>query len=183
MNFNTTEYSYNTNNENWRKNISFLFIGLMLNLFRIRFLGLDFILPIIGFILMFLGSNQLRDVNNDFHEVYYLVLAQIVVIILDAVIDKGAFLSMIFWLVKGAVQLLLLMKLRSAVFTAYRSVGREPSKDPFTLLMGWVVVTTVLNVLFIFQFLLFIPVMIAFVYLVYDFNNFRLETMALDITA
>lgn len=181
MNFNTSEYSYNTSNENWRKSISYLFIGLMLNLFRVPLFFLDFILPLAGFVFMFLGANQLRRVNVNFQNVYYLVVVQIVVLIIDSFTRNSGFLSMVFWWVKAGIQLAILYYIKNAVFEAYHSVGRVPSRDPFTLLMIWVVVTTILNSMFLLQLLLFIPVTITFVYLVYDFNKFRLETMELDV--
>ncbi len=181
MNFNTSEYSYNTSNEHWRKSISFLLMGLMLNLFRIPLLFLDIILPIIGFVFMFLGANQLRRLNSEFQNVYYLIVIQIVVLILGSLIKSSGFMSLLFWWIKAGLQLVIIYNIKNAVALAYRSVGREPSRDPFLALIVWVVVTTILNSMFLLQVLLFIPLIIAFVYLVFDFNKFRLETMELDV--
>lgn len=181
MNFNTSEYSYNANSELWRKSISYLFIGLMLNLFRVPLLFLDVILPVVGFVFMFLGANQLRDVNTEFQNVYYLIFIQIIVLIVDRVFKWNGFFAFLFWWIKAGLQLAIIYQIKNAVAKAYRTVGRTPSTDPFLALMIWVVVTTILNSMFLLQILFFVPLIIAFVYMIYIMNKFRLETMSLEM--
>lgn len=141
-----SEYTQKTNP--WAKPISYIAWGFLLTLFTLNFLMLQYILPTIGAILMYLGFRSLRNINRWFFTAWiiasiklFLYYVQLIIFTTPIFIyyQNNISISVIFII----LQVILLFVFRNALQTIYRQTNTTPTRDPIL----WAIIWTGLMVL------------------------------------
>lgn len=129
------------------KPIELIIWGMVLTSITLNFLLLQYILPTIGVILLFLGFRSLRAGNKWFFIAYLMaflnlfgqaVYLGILVTPLHNRID-----NVVFWgIFLGAFQVVQFLVFRKALHNVFQKAGRVPSRDPLLWAVVWTVLST-----------------------------------------
>jgi hypothetical protein len=147
-------YDFNPSNDEveetnpWREPISYITWGLVLTSFTLNFFLLQYILPTIGVILLYLGTRNLRRVNRWFFAAWILTMIKLFWYYIQLII----YATPIFLLYKNNMfisaisiifQIILLLVLRNAIQGVYRQASITPTRDPLLLAIIWTVLIAV----------------------------------------
>ena len=127
----------------WRRHMDNAMVGIVMTMFTLNFLGLNYLLYTIGTLLMLTAFRSLRNVSRPFFACYVLALVKAALhfpfLILHATIYTEAFndspVSAVINYSGVAVTVLLIFFLRSAMREAQRTVGMEPHSGSLTCLL------------------------------------------------
>lgn len=127
----------------WRRHMDNAMVGIVMTMFTLNLLGLNYLLYTIGTLLMVTAFRSLRKVSRAFYFCYVLAIVKAALhfpfLILNATIYTEAFhaspMSAVINYSGVAVTILLLFFLRSAMREAQRTVGMEPHSGSLTCLL------------------------------------------------
>lgn len=171
------EKSYDLNPDNkefedsnpWRDAISYITWGLILTSFTLNFFMLQYILPTIGVILLYLGARNLRKVNHWFFTAWILTMIKLFCYYVQLII----YATPIFLLYNNKIiitaisiffQIILLLILRNAIRGVFRQASITPSSDPLLLAIIWTVLITVCAIYSLtYYWIVIIPLLIFYV--------------------
>lgn len=136
----------------WRKNMGNALAGIVMGLFTLNFLGLNYILSTVGILLMLTGFRALRHIGNAFRACYICAVLKAVFhvffMVLAATIYYESFQKSIAFKVVSCsgviLTIVLLLCLRSGLRGAQESVGIEPHTGAITCM-------ALVNLLFLTQ--------------------------------
>ena len=159
----------------WRRAMCRILWGLGLNAFTLNFFGLNYLLPAIGAMLVYLGFRALRRENRWFHLCWALsglwVLDHGFLLILNATAWQEAFYAhpaaYVLTAAMTLVQLALLVGLRQGLAAVQQSVGLSVKVRAATALVVWYVVIILLALLASgLGWLVAIPMIIAYIFII-----------------
>ncbi len=127
----------------WKEPIQRISVGLALTTIKVQLLWLDYLLPTVGFLMMFLGLRTLRKENRWFFAGYLLSVYHLLSWVWNifSLVTRGAPPAepdLPLWWVLGlvAVQAGQFLLLRMALRETAQKAGTERPKDPLLLLAG-----------------------------------------------
>lgn len=132
----------------WLKPISLITWGFALTSFTLNFFLLQYILPTLGVMLMYLGFLSLRKVNQWFFVAWIIVIIKLIwqsaYLIVNAtpinILYKN---NMVIGTVVIIIQLALLFVFRKALSTVFRQSGITPARDPILAPIIWTILIAV----------------------------------------
>lgn len=131
----------------WHSAMGKILWGMGLLAFRLDFWYLQYLLPLLGAVLLYLGARRLRTANPGFRLVWQLSLVklvwQVIFLVLSATRLGGLFTEGApFWAVSAAgcaLEFLLLWQLRRGIRGAFADLAGKPPRDWLVLGLGaWV---------------------------------------------
>jgi hypothetical protein len=159
----------------WVAPLEFLTWGLIFTNLTLNFLGLQYILPTIGMILLYLGMRMLRLENSWFHAAFGIIIVKLIAHILwlaNLATPLSILLSPYEYgigLGLGALNIAFLLILRKAFRDVFAKAAVTQKNDPLL----WVTVWTVLATLVAFSpfsesWLIFIPMVIFYIFIIHQ---------------
>lgn len=145
----------------WQKPLSSITWGFIFTVMTFNFLYLNYILPIIGVVLLFLGFYDLRKINKDFRVAWKFSILNLILQILNLIyiitplhikFDNTAVIIIF----NMAFQVAFLFIFRSGTGKIFKEANLIPEKDPILWLVIWKFVVLILvwtqlgNIWFIF---------------------------------
>ncbi len=152
----------------WRKSISNITWGLILTSFTLNFLLLQFILPTLGIILLYLGFHSLRKLNRLFFTSWVVVILQLIWQTVQLVFYATPLIvhiqsNLVIGSISLVFKIILLLVFRSALRAVYRQFNVVPSRDPLLGAVIWMVIITLCSLTpLAYLGLAFIPLLILY---------------------
>lgn len=161
----------------WKKPISNITWGFILSIIKLNFLWLQYILPTVGAVLIFVGVRILRKENKYFSLAYVL---SIVVMFLRAVylvfvstpliteMQNGTIIS----LLAVCLQLIIIFTFRLAIKNVFIKVDTSMPRDPFLLAALWILLAVILALSPLSNsWLAFIPLLFFYIHIARSLNR------------
>ena len=134
----------------WSKPIGLITWGLIFTTIRLEFLKLQYILPTIGVLLVFLGFRSLRSENKFFKLTWILSIIKLLVHLVDLVVlstplnyPQGQELNVgIFMLV---VQITMFLLFNEALKKVYKKADKTMEENPLIWISVWSIITAILG--------------------------------------
>ena len=155
----------------WRKAINRALTGFALNMVTLNFLGLDYLLPAIGTLLLLLGFRALRQENKGFRLCWHLAILQAIIrygtLIINATVwqveicQTPAMEWAAYFL--PALTFIQILGLRAGFRNVRSKNDLDPAAPGTTVLAVWYVVLYILAVFSYTGWLLTIPLIIAYI--------------------
>jgi hypothetical protein len=126
----------------WREPISHITWGFVLTSFTLNFLLLQYILPTLGVVSLYLGLRRLRKENRWFFAAWILAAIKLIWHLVQLVVHATPMYlhydsSVVVKTVIVAFQLILLLVLRKALKEAFSQSNKKPVRDPVLLVVLW----------------------------------------------
>lgn len=133
----------------WREAVERIVTGLVLTTITLNFLCLQYILPAVGALQLYLGFRTLQGNGRWFRISSYLAMCKVFLIYTGTILDATSLatfepLSNALGWIGAAVTFLLYFCFRKALRTAFRAMGKEQESDPLQGAMIWYVIVLVL---------------------------------------
>ena len=161
---------YNANP--WRKPITLITWGLILTTISLKFLWLQYILPAIGVLLLYLGFRSLRRENKWFKGAYILAVLKIIIQLLVFIRLATPLNNMIennIWInITGTLlQIVFLLVFRQALLLVYKKVNAKPKRDPLLKAVIWTLIAVICALSPLSNsWIVFIPMVISYVFII-----------------
>lgn len=127
----------------WRMSIDRIVLGLCLTCFTLNFACLQYILPAIGTVNLYLGFRVLRKNNPWFHFGFIFSICKVILLYINLVLNTTPYadiLPVFRTVLQAAATLLLFAALRQALRQAAADLGQAPRKDPALWALLWYLV-------------------------------------------
>lgn len=134
----------------WRTAMGRIVTGLCLTCFTLNFLYLQYLLPAIGIVQLYLGLRSLRNANRWFHFSWYCSICKVFLLFINSVLlatPYGDFLSIPRVVLQTGTTLAMLLMCRQGVRQASLEVEHPDRRDPFLWAAVWYGVILVLALL------------------------------------
>lgn len=131
----------------WHKPINYITWGIILTYVTLNFLLLQYILPTIGALLIYIGFSSLRKENNWFNIAWFFAIInmiwQVVYLIYVATpLYYNVQNNLIVGLVSAGVQIVLFLIFRHALKEVFKKANIKSIRDPLLWLVFWIVLVT-----------------------------------------
>lgn len=159
-------------NNPWRGPILFITWGFTLISFTLNFLFLQYILPTIGAVFMYLGFRSLRRSNRWFFAAWIIAAMKLIWQIGHLTVSVTPMITLInqnivIRIIVISLQIALLAVYRNALRIVYRRIGITPARDPVLLAIIWTILIAVFAFLpFVNHWLVILPLIIFFIIVV-----------------
>lgn len=160
-----------SNTNPWSKPIGYITWGFILTTLHLNFLYLQYILPTIGVLLLFLGFRSLQNENKCFKAAWIFSIIKLFLHLIDIVRSTTPLVNTDYPIVIGAVfvafQIAMFLVFRNALRAVFHKAGKEPERDPLVWASVWTVIVFLLAVSpFANSWLAFIPTVICYILIV-----------------
>ena len=136
------------NDNPWSQPIGLITWGLVLTTLTLNFLYLQYILPSIGFGLIFLGFQRIRRCNQWFQASWILAITKLLwhmayLVILATPIHSLYTNNIVIKIAAIVFQFMQIILFRKAVNQVYQQADKKPNKDPLLSVIIWMLVTSI----------------------------------------
>lgn len=124
----------------WREAMTRILWGLFLTTFHLNNLGLQYLLPALGTVLLYLGFRGLRNANRWFRFGWNISVCQAILFYMDSVLKATPLapsLPLVWKVFVFSLTPLLYLSLWRGLRQAAREVDRVPARDPALLALVW----------------------------------------------
>ena len=124
----------------WRAAMGRIVTGLCLTCFTLNFLYLQYLLPAIGIVQLYLGLRSLRNANRWFHFSWYCSICKVILLFINSTLlatPYGDFLAIPRIVLQTGTTLALLLMCRQGLRQAAREVEHPNRRDPFLWAAVW----------------------------------------------
>ena len=160
----------------WSKPIGFITWGFILTTLHLNFLYLQYFLPTIGVILIYLGFRSLRNENGYFKAAWVMAAFRIILHLADLITTAGPIINGYPVLAAGTVmtgyQIAFFLIFRAALKSVYQKAGKKPESDPLLWVSVWTVAAYLIAISPLSQsWLAFIPMIIFYILIVISLES------------
>lgn len=158
----------------WRKAMNRVVIGLALNAVTLNFLWLNYILPAIGIVMIFLGFRSLRRENSGFKACWILSIVMFFytfsLLIINASIWRNTILQspaarVLNYIIMGII-LLLIIYMRRGFSSVQKKAGIKQNTGSITSLLIWYIFLYILGMLHYKGWIIAIALIIAYIFII-----------------
>lgn len=156
----------------WSKPIEFITWGLILTTLHLNFLYLQYLLPIIGVIMIFLGFRSLRNENKYFKILWIFSIVDLFLHIADIIkvitpISINDYEEIIIGTVTLTVRIIMFLVFHKALITVFKKAGKTMEGSPLIWASVWSIAAFLIAISPLSQsWLVFIPMVICYILIV-----------------
>lgn len=158
----------------WHNSIKNITLGFMLTVISLNFWALQYILPTIGTVFLYIGFRDLKNENKFFHATWIFSIINIVINLTNLIyiatpLNTEFQHNFIRTIIFTAFRLTFLIVFREGIKNIFHKNNITPSRDPVLMLIIWNILVIILGLTQLGQ-LWFVFVIIIFYYF-YAFNS------------
>lgn len=132
----------------WSQPILYIFWGYILSYFTLNFLYLQYLLPTIGVILLYLGFHSFRRENRWFYISWILVAIKLILHFIQLILNATPINifkdgQIVLPVILVAYQITLILIFRSALRTVYKKADLTENHDPLLSVAIWTIIIAV----------------------------------------
>ena len=156
----------------WSKPIGFITWGFILTTFKLNFLYLQYILPTIGIILIFLGFRSLRNENKFFKIAWILSILKLLLQLIDLIwvstpLNIMDYPQLVIGTLMFPFQISMFLVFRAALKEASKKAGRLMEADPLLWASLWTMAAFLIALSPLSNsWLIFIPMVICYILII-----------------
>ncbi|WP_243281523.1 hypothetical protein [Clostridium sp. D53t1_180928_C8] len=172
----------------WHNSIKNITLGFMLNVISLNFWGLQYILPTIGTILLYIGFRDLRNENKFFHSTWIFSIINIVINLTNLIyISTPLNIEFEHTFIRSVLlttfRLIFLIVFREGLKNIFHKNNLTPSRDPILMLIIWYILVITLGLTLLGQlWLVFIIIIIYYFYTFYSLYELRYDLEDINCT-
>jgi hypothetical protein len=156
----------------WSKPIGLIIWGFILTTLHLNFLYLQYIMPTIGVILLFLGFQSLKHENKYFRAAWILSILKLILqlgnlIKVTTPLNVADYPELVMGIAMLAFQIIMFMVFRTALHQVYENAGTVSHSDPLLWASLWTIAAFLIALSPLsHSWLVFIPMVICYVFIV-----------------
>ncbi|MFC3906439.1 hypothetical protein [Clostridium disporicum] len=172
----------------WHNSIKNITLGFMLNVITLNFWGLQYILPTIGTVFLYIGFRDLRNENKFFHATWIFSIINVIInltnlIYISTPLNIEFQNNFIRTIILTAFRLAFLIIFREGLKNIFHKNDITPSKDPVLMLIIWNILTIISGLTLLGQlWFVFLIVIIYYFYIFHSLYKLRYDLENINCT-